>query len=422
MPSIKYFTKGKRNPNTVYLRLTHGRKIDIAKSTSLIVQNKHWNNKKGVVRQNAEFQGKANFQNTLNDLRSTIINKFNEDYANGIRINGAWLEDRILSYFKRATENDLSFLSEYAKYYIESLPKKVLKNGKVGLARSTISKFESTLQKIRDYEMYKNKRIRLSEVDFKFHKDFIHFLHDEQQLNYNTTGKYLSNIKAMCRTAKRDGLKTSPDIEHPDFRVPKQETSFITLDLDEIDRIFKTDLNDKPYLDNAKKWLILGVWIGAHASDLLKLSTHNIKDGFIEYTAQKTGQKIIAAIHPQVKQVIKDGFPSQISLKKYNEYIKEVCRKAGINQKVKGSKSINISKDKKVRVYRKVQGEFEKWELVSTHIGRRSFAANNYGKIPTPVLMAQTGHRTEKMFLKFIGKTDQENAKILRDYWENLVK
>ena len=119
---------------------------------------------------------------------------------------------------------------------------------------------------------------------------------------------------------------------------------------------------------------------------------------------------------------MESGMPYKFSLQKYNDYIKEVCRRVGINKKVKDSKYFQVGKSKEGKIHRKVEGEFEKWELVSTHIGRRSFATNNYGKIPTPVLMARTGHRTEKMFLKYIGKIEKDHAQILRDYWENLVK
>jgi integrase len=422
MASIKFFTKGNRNPNTIYLRLTHGRKIDMSKSISLIIQNEYWNNKRGTVRQIAEFNNKLNFQNTLNDLKSNIIGNFNKNYAEGKTINGNWLEDLILSFFNQSKENDLSFLLEYAKYHIENLPNKVQKNGKVGLAKATITKFNSTLQKILDYEKYKNKSIRFFEVDFKFHKDFIYFLHNKQQLNYNSTGKYLANIKAICKAAKRDGLKIHSDVEHPDFRVPKQETSFIILNFQDIDRIFECNFKETMYLNNARDWLIIGVWTGARAGDLLNFSSKNIKDGFIEYQAQKTQQKVIVAIHPQVQEILSKGFPYQISLQKYNDYIKKVCRLAGINQMVEGSKSVDISKSKKSNVFRKVQGDYQKWELVSTHIGRRSFATNHYGKLPTQVLMAQTGHKTEKMFLKYIGQGERDNAQILKEYWEKNQK
>lgn len=72
----------------------------------------------------------------------------------------------------------------------------------------------------------------------------------------------------------------------------------------------------------------------------------------------------------------------------------------------------------KTKVWRKAKGEFEKHELVSTHICRRSFATNHYGKLPTPVIMAITGHTTEKMFLNYIGKTAKDNANALQNFWK----
>jgi len=391
MATLKYFTKGNRNPSSIYMRLVHGRKVDVTRSTSLLIQPEYWNSKKGEVRKIAAFADKVNLQNKLNDLKSVILNNFNDDYANGKFINGDWLEDQIRSFFNQAKENDLSFLSEYARYYIENLPNKVQKNGTVGLAKSTITKFKSTFQKILDYEKHKNKKIRLIEVDFKFHKDFIHFLHNEQQLNYNTTGKYLSNIKAICKAAKRDGQKVHPDIEHEEFRVPKKETHFVTLNLEEVDKIFAYDFSDTPYLKNARDWLIIGVWTGARGRDLLDLTEKNIHNGLLEYKAKKTGQLVTAGIHPQVEEIMESGMPYKISLQKYNDYIKEVCRRVGINEKVKGSKYIQVGKTKE-------------------------------GKIPTPVLMSQTGHKTEKMFLKYIGKTEKDNAQILKEYWERQQK
>ncbi len=55
-------------------------------------------------------------------------------------------------------------------------------------------------------------------------------------------------------------------------------------------------------------------------------------------------------------------------------------------------------------------------------ICRRSFSTNLYGKIPTPVIMSITGHSTEKMFLTYIGKTQKDNAEILKQYWEDQKK
>ena len=45
--------------------------------------------------------------------------------------------------------------------------------------------------------------------------------------------------------------------------------------------------------------------------------------------------------------------------------------------------------------YRKKTGIYKKHELVSSHICRRSFATNLYGKIDTLTIMKITGHKTE---------------------------
>lgn len=420
MATIKYFTKGKRNPTTIYLRLIHGRKLDLTRSTKLIIPNEYWNNKKGEVRQIAKFENKLNFQQDLNDLRTKIINNLNKDYTDGKHINGNWLEEQILASFSQSKKIDQSYLSEYAKSFIEDLPNKIQKNGTVGLSKSTVTKFKTTLKKIEEFEKYKKTKINLIDVNFKFHKDFIYFLHDIQKLNYNTTGKYLSNVKAFCKSAKRDQSKTHPDVENEEFRVPKEQTYFVTLDLNEIDLIFNHDFTELPHLNDARNWLIIGLWTGTRGNDLLSFTEENIKDGYLEYTAQKTKQKVIIPMHHQVVEILKNGFPNRLSMQDYNDYIKHVCKEVGLTQIVEGSKYVDISNTKQEKIFRKTLGKFEKWELVSTHIGRRSFATNHYAKLPTPVLMAQTGHKTEKMFLKYIGKTEKDNAQILKEYWKSI--
>ena len=119
----------------------------------------------------------------------------------------------------------------------------------------------------------------------------------------------------------------------------------------------------------------------------------------------------------KVKEILNNlngEFPRKISAQRFNDYIKTVCKDAKIKETVKGSLLKKLKKD----VWRKVKGEYEKHELVSSHICRRSFATNHYGKLPTPVLMAVTGHTTEKMFLNYIGKTAQDNAKVLNEFWQ----
>ena len=54
---------------------------------------------------------------------------------------------------------------------------------------------------------------------------------------------------------------------------------------------------------------------------------------------------------------------------------------------------------------------FNKWEKLSSHAARRSFATNFFLQgIPAGILMQITGHSTEKQFMQYINVNPKENA------------
>ncbi|WP_291975147.1 site-specific integrase [Lutibacter sp.] len=181
---------------------------------------------------------------------------------------------------------------------------------------------------------------------------------------------------------------------------------------DEINTIYNHDFKNDKKLDNARDLFIIGLRTGLRISDFLRLKQTNIKDGYIEIETQKTGQEVVIPMHPQVKEILKkrNGFPRQISDQKFNLYIKDVCEAAKLKEKVHGSK---IDKE----TNRKKEGNYPKYELVTSHICRRSFASNLYGALPNMVIMGITGHTTETQFLRYIKITPKENANKLKEYW-----
>ena len=138
----------------------------------------------------------------------------------------------------------------------------------------------------------------------------------------------------------------------------------------------------------------------------------------IEFTQKKTGKIMTVPLHPKVIEILdKRGgaFPYAISDQKYNDYIKVVCEIAELTQIVNGSKKIETAPES--GIYRKVSKEYRKCDLVSSHIGRRSFASNFYGTIPTTYLIYVTGHSTEVMFLNYIGKSNKDLAIEMTNYF-----
>src|SRR5690606_628007 len=145
---------------------------------------------------------------------------------------------------------------------------------------------------------------------------------------------------------------------------------------------------------------------------------------FIEFVQVKTKKQMVLPLHNKIVEILKKrnwSFPRKMSEARYNEHIKKVCEQAGINDMIEGSLSIKekseFIKYRKKNNRRKVYGIYPKHQLVSSHIGRRSFASNNFGTIPTTLLMVATGHSSPNMLMKYIGKIDEVQSMMLAEYF-----
>ena len=218
----------------------------------------------------------------------------------------------------------------------------------------------------------------------------------------------------------------SQDYRHSEFSAPNNTTDDFALSEAEIQFIFDVSL-DSDRLRNARNWFIICLWTGLRVSDLLSLTKENILEGFIQLPNIKTGIYTIIPIHNHVQSVLdqnKGDFPRKISASKFNEYIKEVCKEAGLNQLIKGSKQMPTKytdyDGKTKKANRKKVGTFPKYELISSHIGRRTFCTIHYGKIDTLTIMRISGHATERQFIDYVKIPPKTHAIKMRELWTKL--
>ncbi len=424
LATVKYRIKGKADPSSIYIRLKNGRNLDLEVSTDLKVPKKYWSSSKGQVKVVSDFNHRS-VNSKLMKLNAYILDQFNIDNTNGLLINNTWLKEQINLFFNRPNNNDKDsevYFVSFIEKFIDYSSKRKGKRGKP-LAKRTIQHYSTTKNKVVAFEKFKNIRLRLMDIDLKFHSDFEEFLTIEQHLIPNTVGGYIDDIKLFCRRAENRGLNVNPEYKHPDFYTPTNETADIYLTIEEINQIFNHDFSDSERLDNVRDWFIIGLWTGLRISDFLELDKSNLGKGYIEVQTLKTGFPVIVPLHPQVKEVLekrKGDFPKQISHQKFNEYVKEVCQLAGITEVVYGAKMVMV-KTKLGEVSRKEFGNFPKYELVSSHICRRSFATNHYNKLDTLTIMKITGHKTEKQYLDYIKVTPKQHADKLKEYWDSQI-
>ena len=412
MATINFLFRSTKNKANLTLRLlfrNYGEDKVIGADSKITIEKEFW--KKYLNQKNLKEVKLINEQTKIKNLMSAlsvhILNKL--ENANLNTISKTWLQLEIENFY---FPDDLkpkvpTLLTDYFDYYIELM----ITN------RNTKKKLITTKNKILIYESKEKRKLTIEAINNIELNLFKRFLID-LKYNQNTILVDFASIKTICRHAKTS-LKVNEEIFN--WSLKKEKNNVVYLDFKEIKRISELK-NLTEYLDNARDWLVISCYTGQRVSDFMqfekaKTRTEFDDDGkevtYIEFSQKKTNQNITLPLHPEVIKILdkrNKEFPRPISDVKYNKYIKIVAQKANINEYIEGSK---LDKD----INRKVKKNYSKSELITSHIGRRSFATNYYGIIPTPLLMSATGHQSEKMFLNYIGKSQTDRAKSLSKYF-----
>lgn len=424
MATINFLYRSTKSKANLVLRLLYrfnDTDFVFGAKTKLVVEKVYWNDNHVINKKTKKIPGtkdvnilnkRLEVSNEINKIENHVLKAFNS--VNPSEINKEWLQTQI-DYYYNPIQQDKSIpikLIDYIDFYIEYR--------KYEIKESSKKKFNVVKHKLQRFEEYRKKTIFIKDINDSFKNEFVSYLKQELY-SQNTMQRELVFIKTFCKHARFLGIETHPQLDGLRLDRAKVEKIYLSFEeLEQIEQIDKTKLTDS--IDNAKDWLIISCYTGQRVSDFMRFSDEQIRvenDKYlIEFTQKKTGKNMTVPLHPKVLEILRKRngkFPYPISDQKYNDYIKDVCRLAKLTQKVKGSKMMETKP--KSGIFRKCSGTFEKCELVSSHIGRRSFATNFYGKIPTTYLIYVTGHATESMFLNYIGKSNKDLAMEITNYF-----
>jgi len=292
-----------------------------------------------------------------------------------------------------------TYLYEYAKMHIE--------RSKPTRRSGTIRQYNVSLKKIQSYEKRHRLKLRFKDVDMTFYNRFVNHCMQDLNLANNSISTHIKNIKMWMNAALDDGLHTSTAHQSRSFKKIDVPADTIYLTEEELHRI-RTAIMPNKHLENARDIFLLACYTGVRSQDYHKLNKDNfVADGTkLKVRTEKTDEEVVIPLHPVAKNILNkyNGTPRIISNAKFNEYIKRVCRVVGITQSVTVTRTCG---GKKVKITK------PKCEFVCSHTARRSFATNAYkAGVPTLAIMAITGHRTEKVFLKYIRVSKEEHAKL----------
>ena len=429
MLTVKYFIrspkKASQKKTSVYVRVANGRKFDYTVKTGWEILPAFFNNQTQGLKQRVKFSKnppenlaiKQKWEDNLKGLKHEIEKGFSA-------LSDPTKEDLLLiidrfnfpEKYKKQAKNLFSFIQDF----IDNAPHRINPKTNKPVSYKMIREYNATFGYLKKYAKSIGKEIDFEDIDLEFYDGFKNFLETYRSktikngLALNTVGKKIQTLKIFLNEATARGINTNLKYQSTRFIAVSEESENIYLTIDEIDKIYNLDLSDKPKLDRVRDLFIVGCWTGLRYSDWSKVRPENIQNGFISLKQQKTGQPVVIPLHPTVQAILnkyEGDLPRPITNQKFNEYLKQVAKLANFKEAItkqitRGGKTETIIRNK--------------WEMVTTHTARRSFATNMYKMgIPSITIMAITGHRTETAFLKYIKVTPQEHAEKMREMWLN---
>ena len=319
-------------------------------------------------------------------------------------------------HFKRKDEPLKSFIPFVKQLINESNNRTNYKTGKK-ISVHTIKKYRTTLNHLQDFIIKTRYKVDFENINTIFYEEYKKFLMNEYKLSVNSIGKDFSVIKFFLNEATERGINNNLSFKSSRFKTISEVSDTIYLNEQELKLLFDLDLTESKTYSGVRDLFLIGCFTGLRYSDYSVLTKENIIDGKIRITTYKTGEPVVIPIHPIVKAIFEKRnyeLPKSLSNQKTNQYLKEIA--AEIDE-------LQVLVNKKITKggVREVQ-YLKKYEMVTTHTARRSFATNLYlSNFPSISIMKITGHRTESAFMRYIKITPDDNANALEAHWNKAV-
>jgi integrase len=378
------------NPNNVF-----------KKSTGIKIHPKEWNTAKQEVKKihsNCE---------ALNQLVQQIrIDYENLDFttqAQGIQLTKDYLNTN--SKFAKGTANKTGFFDVFDKYF---------KSKKNQITESTQERYTGLKKLLQDFEVSAKYPLNFQVINHTFYEKFLDYLLNVRNGNNAYFSRVLRSVKSFFTYAFENGLMTS--IEYKKFKPLKDNTDeIISLDIAELKKI--EDLNNlDSELNNARNLFLLLCYTGIRYNDLNQINNNQIKNDLLCIVTQKTKETVYIPLHTKLRLLLNQYATNNIIKievvpnAKLNVFLKEIGKLAELNNDIK---KVRYKGAERVEIIKK------KWELLTTHTGKRTFITLGIIlNIPIDVIKKITGNKNDAIFRKY-AKFSSAQVKKEMEKWNN---
>ena len=396
MATVKYYPKDQKvNRSVLRLHFNYNGKV-LKYSTKINIELRLWD--KNRHRMKSQAMNSYEINKTLSDIENTIMSIYRHAVSNNLQIDNIYLRDKLDVKLNRVEKED--FFNYWEKYLEQ----------KSELAKSTKSDYRQCLNTIKGFEKQSKYRIKFEKINLDFYSRFKHYVLKEKKHAINTFGKRVKVIKSVMNYATEIGVNTNLDYQKKSFKVLSEKKKHQYLNIEEVSKLENTPLIGKE--DKARDIFLLFCFLGIRYGDYKQIIPSNISlkgnQYYLDIIMNKVKNPISIPLNQNTLNILKkwDFKLPYLSNNDVNKYIKSACKKAEINEVI-------IEND----IVKK------KYELISCHSGRRSFATNGYiSNIPIKSLMSITGHKKESTFYNYVQISREENLKEIINIYPSELK
>lgn len=427
--------KDKNKPALLYLMYTWDKRYKISLGHSILP--KYWDKENAcAIISSQQTQQEQRVLKRLNKFLDEIKNKIEcvfsdyryhpkKDAWAGLDVKRSIVAAIRICENKEQDEVDLTHLkpSAFFQRYADNVCNKVVKRTGTFISKGTQVNHYVVLRRYRDYLTDMRKVDEFHIFDETFEENFELWCLKKRGYTSNTIAASFSIFKIWLKEAEKQGLLKNKAFHS--FKTKAVGTQHQYLNEEEIQRLYEivfteefkkeNNIDFKSHIEETRDLFVIACNLGLRLSDwgVLNNSEWNWKDNTISIITTKTKEKVVIPISTQVKEIYKkyDGiFPLPIYKSSLNKQIQLICKIAGINN------DIYVLENKHGET---IRNHYKKYELITSHTGRRSFATNLYLKSKNAkMVMAFTGHKTEENFFRYICVSKEENAKLAQGYFK----
>ena len=388
------------------------------------IEVEHWDHRKCFVKSYAGKSITTRLVRSLKQLEMDILDAVDE-YKNGNpRLTFLELQEKLnllidnprtkFNVTTHRSAGSKETLLEFLDYFINDCKTGVRLSPKRQIIKSSsLATYITSRSYIKQFEEQEGRQLILTEFNQRDIDKISDFLIIDCELAMNTHAKIMMDLWQIIKYAVH--LKKLPPsrLIELKFDTRREDTDSIYLTEAEILELLAIGDFKNQMEEHVRDVFVLGCFTGMRFSDYSTLDAKSIRNNRLEFVQKKTGAKVTIPIHPTVRQILekyKFTLPEVPPNNEFNRIIKLVGERLP-SLHVPFIKQITYKRERK-------QIQQMKYEFLQTHTARRSFCSNEYLRGTDPmVIMAISGHKSHKSFMRYIKVSGEQFADKLEQIW-----